>query len=53
MSQEELNELLVIQRERLNELRELGVDPFGRRFERTHSAEEVITTCGDLSKEEL
>lgn len=53
MSQEELNELLVVRRERLNQLRDLGVDPFGERFERTHSAEDILTAFGGLSKEEL
>ncbi|RKD23211.1 lysine--tRNA ligase [Ammoniphilus oxalaticus] len=53
MSQEELNELLTIRRERLDQLREMGIDPFGRRFERTHSAEEILQAYGDVSKEEL
>ena len=53
MSQEELNELLMVRREKLNQIREMGVDPFGKRFERTHSAEEILNAYGDLSKEDL
>lgn len=53
MSQEELNELLMVRREKLNQLKEMGVDPFGKRFDRTHSAEEILKAYGDLSKEEL
>lgn len=53
MSQEELNELMMVRREKLNQLREMGVDPFGKRFDRTHSAEEILKQYGDLSKEEL
>jgi len=53
VSQEELNELLMVRREKLNQIREMGVDPFGKRFERTHSAEEILNAYGDLSKEDL
>ncbi|MDF2926331.1 MAG: lysyl-tRNA synthetase [Paenibacillaceae bacterium] len=54
MSQElELNELLVIRRNKLDELRSLGVDPFGQKYERTHTAEEILTVYSDLSAEEL
>jgi lysyl-tRNA synthetase class 2 len=37
----ELDELLRIRREKLREVREAGVEPYGRRFERTHSAAEI------------
>lgn len=30
-----------------------GIDPFGARFERTHSSEDIISQYGELSKEEL
>lgn len=56
MSQEvELNEneLLVIRRGKLDELRELGIDPFGSKFERTHHAKQVLENCDALSSEEL
>lgn len=56
MSQEvELNEneLLAIRRGKLDELRELGVDPFGSKFERTHHAKQVLELYDALSTEEL
>jgi lysyl-tRNA synthetase class 2 len=53
MSHEELNDQLRVRREKLNKLREMGIDPFGKRFERTHKAQELFDLYGDLSKEEL
>lgn len=54
MSQDlELNELLVIRRNKLDELRALGIDPFGKKYERTHSAKEVLDEYDAKSNEEL
>ena len=54
MSQEtELNELLTIRRNKLDELRKLGVDPFGEKFVKSHSAQEVLSAYSDYSQEEL
>ncbi|GFZ99438.1 lysine--tRNA ligase [Paenibacillus marchantiophytorum] len=54
MSQElELNELLVIRRNKLDELRGLGVDPFGGKYVRTHTAQEILSAYQDKTKEEL
>ncbi|MCP8971153.1 lysine--tRNA ligase [Ectobacillus ponti] len=53
MSHEELNDQLLVRREKLHNLREKGLDPFGKRYERTHSAQELLQTYGELSKEEL
>ncbi|MFC3788733.1 lysine--tRNA ligase [Paenibacillus sp. GCM10012307] len=50
---QELSELLQIRRDKLDQLRGLGIDPFGKRFVRTHQAQEVLNAYGDLSKEEL
>jgi len=50
---EELNDQLLVRREKLSELREKGYDPFGKRFERTHLAEELIQQYGEIEKEEL
>jgi lysyl-tRNA synthetase class 2 len=49
----ELGELLQIRRNKLNELRDLGIDPFGTKFNRTHQAGEIVAQYSDLSKEEL
>jgi len=55
MSQEvvELNDLLLVRREKLTELRKLGFDPFGYKFERTHLAQEILSQLDHLSKEEV
>ncbi|MGG0240921.1 lysine--tRNA ligase [Bacillus rhizoplanae] len=53
MNHEELNDQLLVRREKLHNLREQGMDPFGKRFERTHSTKELFSLYGELSKEEL
>ncbi|MGO4890160.1 lysine--tRNA ligase [Anaerobacillus sp. MEB173] len=54
MSQEvELNEHLRVRREKLSTLLSNGVDPFGERFERTHTAQAMIDQFDQYSKEEL
>lgn len=50
---EELNDQLVVRRQKMQAFKDQGMDPFGARFERTHSSQEVISQYGDLSKEEL
>jgi len=49
----ERGELFRVRREKLNQLRELGFDPFGGKYERTHLAQEIFDRYGDLTKEEL
>ncbi|MEH7049536.1 lysine--tRNA ligase [Bacillus pseudomycoides] len=53
MNHEELNDQLLVRREKLHNLREQGIDPFGKRFERTNSTEELLNLYGEFSKEEL
>lgn len=53
MSHEELNDQLQVRREKLDKLRSLGLDPFGKRFERTHLSSEIIETYGGFENEEL
>ena len=54
MSQQtEMNELLLVRRHKLDELRELGIDPFGRKFERDSHARDILDAFGSLSNEEL
>jgi lysyl-tRNA synthetase class 2 len=48
-----LNELLVIRRGKLDELRALGIDPFGRKYVRTHTAQEILDAYDGHSKEDL
>ncbi len=54
MSQEvDLNEQEAIRREKLVTLRELGVDPFGTKYERTHWSKEIFAQFDHRSTEEL
>lgn len=53
MSQEELNDQLRVRREKMSSMREKGIDPFGKRFERSTNTQELITQYGELEKEEL
>ncbi|MDR4432834.1 lysine--tRNA ligase [Bacillus tequilensis] len=50
---EELNDQLQVRRDKMNQLRDNGIDPFGARFERTHQSQEVISAYQELTKEEL
>jgi lysyl-tRNA synthetase, class II len=53
MSQNELNELFRVRRDKMQALRDKGIDPFGKRFERSHTATGISETFENLSKEEL
>ncbi|MHC5278665.1 lysine--tRNA ligase [Listeria kieliensis] len=50
---EELNDQLIVRREKVDTLRAEGVDPFGGKFDRTASPEELEEKYKDKSKEEL
>lgn len=50
---EELNDQLVVRRQKMQNFRDNGMDPFGGRFERTHLSQEIIEQYGEFSKEEL
>ncbi|EHI74392.1 lysyl-tRNA ligase [Streptococcus criceti] len=56
MSQEhkqELNDQQIVRREKMAALSEMGIDPFGKRFERTANSAELKAKYDDKSKEEL
>lgn len=54
MAQEkQMNDQLRVRRQKMNELREEGVDPFGSRFERTHLAKQLHDEYNDSTKESL
>ncbi|ARZ60434.1 lysine--tRNA ligase [Bacillus thuringiensis] len=53
MNHEELNDQLIVRREKLHNLREQGIDPFGKRFERTNATNDLVSLYGEFSKEEL
>ncbi|SFH81277.1 lysine--tRNA ligase [Pisciglobus halotolerans] len=50
---EEMNDQLQVRREKLQELRERNIEPFGNRFERTALSNELHQTYDDLTKEEI
>ena len=50
---EELNDQLKVRREKLHTLQEKGLDPFGKRFERTHQTADIVASYNDIEKEEL
>jgi lysyl-tRNA synthetase class 2 len=50
---EELNDQLLVRRQKMNELKEQGIDPFGQKYERTHFTEDILHSYEDVAKEEL
>ncbi|CAJ1317218.1 lysine--tRNA ligase [Paenibacillus sp. PK4536] len=52
-NENEISELLQIRRDKLDELRGLGIDPFGQKYVRTSTAADVISEYDSLTKEEL
>ncbi|MGI2329747.1 lysine--tRNA ligase [Planococcus sp. YIM B11945] len=50
---EELNDQILVRRQKMQTFRDNGIDPFGARFERTHLSQDIINEYSELSKEEL
>lgn len=50
---EELNDQQIVRREKMETLRQQGIDPFGKRFVRTTDSAELKAKYDDKSKEEL
>ncbi|CEO64976.1 lysyl-tRNA synthetase [Streptococcus pneumoniae] len=50
---EELNDQQIVRREKMAALREQGIDPFGKRFERTANSQELKDKYANLDKEQL
>ncbi|AMA62190.1 lysine--tRNA ligase [Kurthia gibsonii] len=50
---EELNDQVLVRRQKMDSIREAGLDPFGQRFERTHLTNELHEQFEAVSKEEL
>jgi lysyl-tRNA synthetase class 2 len=51
--QVEQNEQIKIRHEKLADLKERGIDPFGKKYSRTHLAKDVEVLFASLTKEEL
>ncbi|ARJ51060.1 lysine--tRNA ligase [Staphylococcus lutrae] len=50
---EEMNDQMLVRRQKLQELRDLGIDPFGEKFVRTGNAEALKAEWDAYTKEEL
>nr|WP_284706010.1 lysine--tRNA ligase [Periweissella ghanensis] len=48
-----MNDQMIARREKMTELRENGIDPFGQKFDRTALAADLHAEYGDLEKDEL
>jgi lysyl-tRNA synthetase class 2 len=53
MFPDDLNEQQKVRLQKVEDLRKMGVDPFGHRFDRTHVSSDVHRTYGSLSREAL
>ncbi|HEY0221880.1 lysine--tRNA ligase [Lactovum miscens] len=49
----ELNDQEIVRREKLTKLKDMGIDPFGHRFDRSHLSTELHKEFDTKSKEEL
>ncbi|MGE5380855.1 MAG: OB-fold nucleic acid binding domain-containing protein, partial [Methylocystaceae bacterium] len=47
------NELIKVRRDKLDKLRELGVEPYGERFERTSSAADIKARFEDMEHQSV
>ena len=50
---EKLTEQEIIRRQKMEELKAMGIDPFGHAYERTHKSGQIREEFGELTKEEL
>ena len=50
---EELSDQLKVRRDKMNRIQEMGIDPFGKKFERTHLTQEIIAEFAGMENEEL
>lgn len=55
MSEEivDLDDLLLLRRQKIDQLKELGFKPFGHKFERTYTAKEILNELDNYNKEEI
>ncbi|MFS0656694.1 lysine--tRNA ligase [Bacillus sp. 179-C3.3 HS] len=53
LNNEELNDQFQVRRDKMNKMREEGIDPFGQRYDRSHQSAQIIAEYDEFSKEEL
>ncbi|GEN96052.1 lysine--tRNA ligase [Pediococcus ethanolidurans] len=51
--EQDMNDQLRVRRQKMQDLRDQGIDPFGHAFKRTHLTNQLHEQFGELSKEEL
>ncbi len=51
--EKEMNDQMIVRRQKMEELRKEGIDPFGHRFVRTYLAEQLHKDFDDEDKDEL
>lgn len=52
-SEADMNDQLIVRREKMQALRDQGIDPFGTKFERTHLAAQLHDKYDEIDKEQL
>jgi lysyl-tRNA synthetase class 2 len=50
---EELNQLMLMRREKLNKIKEMGIDPYPYSFEKTHFSHEIRNTFDQLEHQQV
>ncbi|MEN2453469.1 lysine--tRNA ligase, partial [Bacillus sp. JR_15] len=53
LNNEELNDQFQVRRDKMNKMREEGIDPFGERYDRSHQSAQIIAEYDEFSKEDL
>ncbi|MEK4506307.1 lysine--tRNA ligase [Bacillus sp. FSL K6-2431] len=53
LNNEELNDQFQVRRDKMNKMREEGIDPFGERYDRSHQTAQIIAEYDEFSKEDL
>ncbi|MGX9292705.1 lysine--tRNA ligase [Bacillus sp. A015] len=53
LNNEELNDQFQVRRDKMNKMREEGIDPFGERYDRSHQSAKIIAEYDEFSKEDL
>lgn len=52
-TQQEMNDQLLVRREKMATMQAAGMDPFGQRFERSHNSKQLHEVYGEMTKEKL
>ena len=53
MAKNEVNDQLLVRRQKLEELKEMGIEPFGRKYDREALARDLDEKYGSFDKDEL